>query len=132
MNISHYEFHDGSVIDIKQSENKIGISMESAEVCEEDLDNNILLSDHRTIKGILHLDGIVNILDNGQPFTGILKMLHDSAYILRFDIVENKVTLFIEWVNFPPHPKVNDYSFFEIEAETIWWENIPDLFDPFW
>ena len=132
MNISHYEFHDGSVIDIKQHGDKIDISMESAEIQEADLKDAILLSDHRTIKGILHLEEIISIMDNERPFTGLLKMLHDSANILRFNIVENKIKLFLEWVNFPPNPNVSDYSFFEIEARKIWWENIPDLIDPFW
>jgi len=58
-------------------------------------------------------------------------MLYDSAEILHLEILQNKIKLFIEWENFPPHPKVTVYSALEIEADKIWWENIPNLYDPF-
>ena len=134
MNIANYEsyFHDGSIINIKHANNKIEISMDSAEISEEDLKEKIILSDHNTLKGKLHLEGVKNIIDSDQPFLGVLKMLYDSAGILHLEVTKHQILLSLEWMNFPPHPKVTAYSFLKIEAEKIWWENIPDLYDPFW
>src|SRR5271154_4797791 len=42
------------------------------------------------------------------------------------------VELQISWRNAPQKPDVNDFSAIVIQADRIWWENIPDLFDPFW
>ena len=134
MNIAEYSsyFHDGSVIDIVQNENEITISMESAEVSADELKEPLLLSANSTIKGKLHLKGIKNINVGNQRFLGRLKMLYDSGGILHFKLIDNIVKLDLDWVNYPPHPDVTAYSFYEIEAEKIWWENIPDLKDPFW
>jgi len=133
MNIADYDdfFHDGSIINIQQTNNKIELSMESAEISEEDLKDKVVLSEHNTLKGKLHLEGVKKILNKDQPFFGVLSMLYDSAEILHLNIINNRVTLSLEWENFPPHPKVIAYSFLEIEADKIWWENIPDLYDPF-
>jgi hypothetical protein len=59
-------------------------------------------------------------------------MKYDSGNIFNLEIKKNKVEIAFSWVNFPPKPSVNDFSTIEIEAEKIWWENIPDLADPFW
>lgn len=46
MDISVYSsyFHDGSIIDIKHSDDKVEISMQSAEMHEEDLQSPVILS----------------------------------------------------------------------------------------
>ncbi|MBF8264109.1 MAG: hypothetical protein HW387_1774 [Parachlamydiales bacterium] len=134
MNISIYTgyFHDGSIINIEQSGDGVCFSMQSAEMHEEDLKDNIALSKYHRIKGKLHLEKVKIIRDNDQIFLGVLRMLYDGAGILDFEISKNNVKLFLEWVNYPPHPDIVVYSSFEIEAEKIWWENIPDLGEPFW
>jgi|SRR3989338_2481484 len=134
MDISIYTsyFHDGSIIDIKHFGNKIEISMQSAEMHEEDLKDPIPLSKFYRIKGILHLEGVKYIKDNDQPFLGTLKMFHDGGGILHLEIIKNRINLSIDWRNYPPNPDVTAYSFFEIEAEKIWWETIPDLGSPVW
>jgi hypothetical protein len=134
MDISMYAgyFHDGSIINIEQSENNIVFSMQSAEMHEEDLKDNITLSRYHRVKGKLHLKSVKYIKNNDQLFTGVLKMLYDGAGILDFEITKNKVKLFLQWVNYPPHLDITEYSYFEIEAEKIWWENIPGLGDPLW
>ena len=56
---------------------------------------------------------------------------YDNGEILDLEIDDNKVFLLIEWKNWPPKPRLrtNDVSKIEIEAEKIYWENIPDLSD---
>jgi hypothetical protein len=134
MDIADYGafFHDGSLINIQHTNNKIELSMESTEISEEELKDEVVLSEHNTLKGKLHLEGVKSILNKDQPFWGVLSMLYDSAEIIHLDILSNRIKLSLEWENFPPHPKVLAYSLLEIEADKIWWENIPNLYDPFW
>lgn len=124
-------FHDGSIIDIKHSSKHILISMESAEISSEDLPE-YALSVHNRLKGILHLKQIKSISINKQLFQESLHMKGDSAGIIDFEINQNSIRLFIEWVNYPPHQKLIDmYSEIVIETNKIYWENVPDLNDPF-
>jgi len=37
------------------------------------------------------------------------------------------IELDIKWVNYPPHPNIEDFSTIKIKADQVWWENIPDL-----
>lgn len=107
------------------------MSMESSQISpDENLDNTVL-SEHDTIKGKLHLDDVFLILENKNCVLKQLDMLYDSASILQFKIHDTTVDLDLEWTNFPPHPKVTAYSFYTIYAKRIWWENVPDLYDPF-
>lgn len=125
-------FHDGSIIDITHTPDKITISMESAEIAPEDPPEKSILTVHNTLKGILHLKQIQSIRIDKQFCQESLHMKADSAGILDFEINENSIRLFIEWVNYPPHAKlINTYSEIIIEANKIYWENIPDLYDPF-
>lgn len=127
-------FHDGSVIDIQYKGTELLISMESAELSAEDFSEDIALSGRSTLKGILHLHGIKNIVVNEQPFNGTLMMQADSSRILDFQIKDNTVHFFLEWNNYPPSKKLknDEYTDIVVEAESIFWENKPDLFDPFW
>lgn len=126
-------FHDGGVIDIqhKQDGSELIISMESWVIDPDDLHDSIPLSEEQTIKGKLHLIGIRNIKVNGEGFEDFLKMLYDSSDLLDFNIKGTKVSLGIQWVNFRPKPDVNEFSFVEVEVDDLYWENIPDLHDPF-
>lgn len=125
-------FHDGSIIDIQHYDSTIILSIESAEISPEENKDKILLSKHSTIKGKLHLEGIGAITDNDREFNGKLRMLHDSAGILHLEKENILIKIGLEWVNYPPHPNIVAYSFYKIEVNKIWWENIPDLYDPFW
>ncbi|MCK4935095.1 MAG: hypothetical protein KAR79_05860 [Simkaniaceae bacterium] len=134
MLIDHYIpfFHDGAVINIEHLNTSIEISMQSAQMHKEDLIDEIKLSKHHRIKGKLHLDGIQDILMNGVHHLGKLKMDYDKGGIFDFILKNNLIELQIEWVNFPPKPDVTDFSVIIIQADHIWWENIPDLYDPLW
>ncbi len=133
MNIDDYTsyFHDGSIINICHDEENIILSMESAEISPEENLHNIDLSENNTIKGKLHVEDVSSVLEGDELTPVQLKMLYDSAGILHFKIVETTVWLDVEWVNYPPHPEITAYSFYVIKGNKIWWENIPDLYDPF-
>lgn len=128
-------FHDGSIIAIEHHHNNMEISMQSAQMDIEDLKDDIKLSKDDCIKGKLHLENIKTISINEIPYFGILQMPYDGGDIFHFIVDKQMVELQIIWVNFPPKldvPTVDEFSTIKITAEKIWWENIPDLFDPFW
>jgi hypothetical protein len=129
MDISKYAafFHDGSIIDIKHIGDQITILMESAEMEEKDMQDNITLTKDNRIKGKLHIEGVKCIKINNEKNLKLIKKIHDEGGIFNFEITKNSVVLSVDWVNFPPKPKVNEFSVIKIEAEKIWWENIPDL-----
>lgn len=101
--------------------------MESAEIDEEDIKDNIVLSKNDRIRGKLHIEGIKRIKQNDHPYHEILTMRYKDAEIFHFEIYQNKVEFQIKWCSYPPTPYIEDFSTIEIEAEKIWWENMPDL-----
>ncbi len=131
MDISEYTdfFHDGSLIDIEQKNDKIELSMSSAEMDEADLREPIELSESDRIAGKLHIEGITSIKIGDKRLEEPLKRDYDDGRIFDFKIVNNTVRLAIQWVNYPPKPDVNFFSVITIEGQKIYWENIPDLED---
>lgn len=129
MNISKYQdfFHDGSIIDISHKENNIVLSMESAEMDKEDLTDDIILSKDDSIKGKLYINRVHNIIINEEPFLGILKQEYDHGSIFELSIKKKAVEISVEWIDFPPKPKRSDFSVIEIQAEDVYWENVPNL-----
>jgi len=129
MDISKYTafFHDGSLLDVKHQGNTIVLSMSSAEINKDDLQENIHLPKNKRIQGKLHIEKIKSININQQPFKDEFKMTYDDAEIAHFELKEGYVELEIFWTNYPPKDKVNDFNIIEIEAEKIWWETIPNL-----
>ena len=101
--------------------------MESSEMDEEDIKNDIILAKDDRLRGKLHIEEIKSIQINDKPYLEIVKKMYDEGGIVNFEIAKNSIMLSIDWVNFPPKPEVNDFSIIKIEAEKIWWENIPDL-----
>lgn len=118
-------FHDGSIIAINHSKDHAIVLMESAEMDEEDVKDDVMLSRDNRIRGKLHIEGIRNIQINNKPFLNKIKKEYDDGGIFSFEIAKNFVKLSIDWVNFPPKPQVNEFSVLKIEAEKIWWENTP-------
>lgn len=129
MNLKNYTsfFHDGSIIAISHTGNEMVLSMESAEMDEEDLKDDIILSKNDRIRGKLHILGIKGIKENGRSYRDTLKMKYEDAEIFHFELNQNKAEFQIKWGSYPPKPYMDDFSTIEIEAEKIWWENIPDL-----
>ncbi len=125
-------FHDGAIININHTFDKMEVSMQSSQIDEEDLKDKVALSKFHRIKGKLHLENISKIFFNDVLFFGKLEMLYDKGSIFDLVLQEKKIELQILWVNFPPNPDVNEFSIIRVHAGKIWWENIPDLLDPFW
>jgi hypothetical protein len=134
MNIQKYaaHFHDGALINIEYSQKDIILSMESSEMDCSDFDDPVILSDQNTIRGKLHLSGIKYVKLNEQLIKENLCKKYDSGGIVDLQFIGKIISLAVKWSNFAPKKEVYDFSVIEIEAETIWWENIPDLKDPFW
>lgn len=135
MNIGFYAsyFHDGSIIDIQYKGAELLISIESAELLPEDLGEDIALSDHSRLKGILHLQGIQSIYVDEQPFKGkLFRHATKSSRILDFSINGTKVHFFIEWSSIPVNSLYDEFTDIVVEADEIYWENKPDFYDPFW
>jgi hypothetical protein len=120
-------FHDGSLINFKHVGSKLEISMLSAEIIPEHMIKNMPPLIKNRISGMLCLDRIKSIKINDKPFAGILKKVYDSGSILDLEVLKHKVILGVEWTNYPPKLRESDFSSIEIEAEKIWWENIPGL-----
>lgn len=133
MNISNYAafFHDGSIMDIQHVGNTVEFSMASAEMDEEDITDDVVLSRDGSIQGKLHVEEITNIIIDKHSFFGKITKTYDNGKIFDFEITKNCIELSIDWVNFPPKPAINEFSIIKIEAKKIWWENIPDLSDEY-
>ncbi|MGE0010487.1 MAG: hypothetical protein AB7F19_00810 [Candidatus Babeliales bacterium] len=134
MNISHYTsyFHDGSIIAIQHKNTELLISMESAELSRDDLTEDITLSEHSSLKGILHLKRIKSIYVDEQAFIGkLVTHATKSSRILDFSIKGTKVHFFIEWSTIPVNPLLDEFNDIVVEADEIYWENKPDLYDHF-
>jgi hypothetical protein len=96
-----------------------------------DLQDPITLTERNTIKGKLYLNGVKSIKLNDILFFDRLKMKYDSAEVFDLEIQKNQVEISINWENFPPNPPINDFETITIELESVEWETIPTLFDPF-
>lgn len=132
IDISKYDgyFHDGSILAIDHQGDKIIFSMTSAEMHEEDLQDNIPLSKDdpfKCLRGKLHVEGISKILIDNVPLSGILKQEYDDGDIFRLEIKKKSVEICVIWEDFPPKLKQNSFSVIKIDAKKIYWENIPDL-----
>lgn len=129
MDIFKYKdfFHDGTLLGIEHQGKAIVLSMQSAEVSPEELPGHIALSSDDRIKGKLHLKGIKNIYINREKLSTLLKMNYDDGKIFDLEIKNNEVLLSISWRNYPPKARTNDFSTITINAESVCWENIPDL-----
>ncbi len=123
-------FHDGSIIGIQHRGSAVELFMESAEVDPEEI-RDVVLSARNTIKGILHVSGVEKIQENNQDVL-VLEKKYDDGGIFDFELEKHRIEFSVDWVNFPPYPAVNEFSVIQIVAEKIWWENVPDLVDPYW
>jgi hypothetical protein len=133
LNISHHDFHDGYLIDLKHNKDSLEISMESAQIDLDDLRDNIQLSKHRTLKGKLHIKHIKEFKINDDLFFGEFKKPRNDGEIFEFGIKNNRVKLTINWLDHPPQSfDTNMWCTYEILAEEIYWENIPNLHNPYW
>lgn len=126
MNISKYDFHDGILSAISRSGDNIAIAMESSQISPEDNREEIPLTSFHTIKGKLHLEGVKSIRMNNKLVQRFEKT-HDAGDIFDFDIEDNTVRLLVMWDDYPPKPRLHsDMYTYEITADKIYWENLPN------
>ncbi len=133
MNIEKYTgyFHDGGFIGAKRKENNIELFLRSCEIeSDEPIDRKFLSKDN-ALKGKLCLIDVKWIKVDHKEGKEIPWKEYDDGEILDLEIDNNKVFLLLEWTNFPPKPRTDDVGTIEIEAEEIYWENIPDLSDDY-
>ena len=129
MDISRYTgfFHDGDLIDFKHVGDKMEISMMSAEILPEDVIESMPPLKRNSIVGKLYLEGVKKVTVDGELLGDFLEKTHYSGDIFRFEVLDRKVILSIDWINYHPRPPEPDYSTIEIEAESIYWENATDF-----
>lgn len=125
------EFHDGALLGIEHTDRDCVFTLESAEMNSSEMKDAIPLSDQGCIKGKLHMEKVQSITISDKPFSGLLKIPYDYGEIFHFEIRNDIVELQVSWRNLPKNPAVNDFSTIVIQADSIWWENRPDLIDPF-
>lgn len=130
---AHY-FHDGYVNNVLHTGSNIYFFLESSVVTNlNEFEDKHFLSNSHTFKGILNICGIKNFKLGNEKYESIFQKQYDDGNILDLEIKNNKVFVLIEWKNWPPKPRLrtHDVSKIEIEAEEIYWENIPDLSDDY-
>jgi len=126
-------FHDGSVCDIKHNGNNIVLALESSELEPEWNEDNIILSKFNALAGNLHLEGVKKIYINDKISHDKFEMIHDIGDIYHLKIKNNTMILEALWRNDSPKlPEETDLFIYKIEAEKIYWENIPTAYDEFW
>ena len=126
-------FHDGSIYDIKHNGKKIVLSLESCELEPEWNEDNIPLSKLNLISGYLHLENVQNVYINKKKTHEKLEMIHDLGDIYHLEIKDNNMRMSASWSNDAPKlPEETDVIVYEIEAEKIYWENVPTAFDESW
>lgn len=126
MNIEPYTayFHDGSVLDIFQDANQLVFYLESAEIKKEFKVERSLLSADSRLKGNFCIPKGAEIILDNEVFKGVLLKIHDSGRILDWEIAGNQIYLLIEWRDFLPKPKTNDFTEIKITSDDFVW--IPD------
>ncbi len=131
MDINKYTgyFHDGGFIGAKRKENNMELFLRSCEITLDEPIDRKILSEDSALKGKLHLIGIRWIKVDDKENKEIPWKEYDDGEILDLEVDKNKVFLLIEWTNYPPKTRVNDIGTIEVEADKVYWENIPDLSD---
>ena len=122
-------FHDGEVRDILVTDKGIVFTMESCQIDPKYIEDLNLLSNFGNLVGKLHIEGVKNIsFESGTEAD--LEMHLDTSTILDFELVKSQVYFNIMWENFGRPREPSKYTMCWIEAESIHWENLPDLIDP--
>lgn len=126
-------FHDGEIRGIQCVKHNLELWMESAQLLPEWNEDKVPLSQRDTISGKLHLIGIKSVSENENTNfqTFKIKSTYENGSIYRFR-VDNSVSLEIRWVRYLPEYEESATFRYVIEAEKIYWENIPTLSDDYW
>ena len=122
-------FQGGRLIDFRHIRtDRIGwdsveISMQGAKIGSE----NRAPLDKKTMIGTLKLDGVKKVKINEKRFDTLLKKTDDIGKIVRFEILDHKAVLCVQWTDLSPDRKGSDFSKIEIESDIIYWEDVLDF-----
>ena len=132
IDISKYAsyFHDGNLFNISILKNEVTFQMSSAEVDFSEIEKDLALSKDHRIRGVLHLNNIQNVRLTGQYELENLFDVFNLGTILDFEIKDKIIELGVLWENYPPKLRTNEFTTIVIQADSIWWENLPDLKPP--
>lgn len=123
-------FHDGEIIDIYQTHSEIIFWMESAQIPPKDMVDDFSLTNSSTLRGRLHLEGVKCIYENDVIISEIQKQ-YDVGDVYHFEITDNVVLIDITWQTLRLKPsKDTDMIDYKIEANEIYWENLPKIKNP--
>ena len=86
-----------------------------------------LLGKGARIRGKLHLEGIRSAIINNKPYFESMKKIYDEGGIINFEITKKSVLLAIDWVNFPPNKKINEFSLLRSKLKKSGGKIVPDL-----
>ena len=131
MDIKGYvdHFHDGELQAIHQHDDELILTMMSADTDPAYVEDLSILSNLGRICGKLHIQGVKKIEEvNGENHE--LQKYLDMGTILYFEIHGTVVILGILWNTYLGSDSREIYVSYRIEAESIYWENLPDLIDP--
>lgn len=126
MNINNYVdyFHDGVLCAIDYINNNIIIALTSCELFPEDLVDDAATSDDYSLHGKFHIEGVKEIIFEEKTLTEKLKMKHICGSIFDLKLSPQTIELQIVWDT--PDLYTPDFSVIQIQAQNIWWENLPN------
>lgn len=127
-------FHDGSIHDIMHYKDSLVISIESAQLLPEWYwdRKKLPLSKRDTISGKLYFVHVNSLKQDDKPSHEAFKMVYEGCEVFDIKIEVHKIKMLVTWEQYLPKRERTDMVCIEIEADKIYWENIPNLFDDYW
>ena len=121
-------FHDGLIDGIHYNEDEIVLTMVSAEIDPKYLHDLSILSNSGRFCGKLHIQGVKKIEEvNGENHE--LQKYLDRGTILDLEIHDSVVEFDVLWEAWKVSDARDIFVSHRIEAESIYWENLPDFID---
>jgi hypothetical protein len=113
-------FQEGTIVDILHKGKEMKLLLKSVELDQDEVEDDVTLSEDHTLSGTLCLEGISGIYIDDEPFEGVLTKIYDLGTIAELEFFENGIELQVHWVNFPPKKEMNTFSLIEIEADKVY------------
>ena len=121
-------FHDGLIDGIHYNDDEIVLTMVSAEIDPKYLHDLSILSNSGRFCGKLHIQGVKKIEEvNGENHE--LQKYLDRGTILDLEIHDSVVEFDVLWEAWKVSDARDIFVSHRIEAESIYWENLPDFID---
>lgn len=110
-------FHDGSLLDIRQKDDRIEFFLESAEIKKGDLPPY----EGRVFAKVV-INGVKSVKVNETAFSGVLDFEYDGGEIKDLVIKGDLIELGVEWTNYRPKLDVNEYSLIQVAGDSVRFE----------